>query len=237
MSGTKLSRGMIFEICVVLGLLFLSFLIILAFICLSFYPKAPSTPKNELLIETEAPKAQVASGLADVYLMPFYGFDESLAWKFANKLSDELGLRVRATTSLPFPKDALDASRKQFIAEKFYEPMARANLRIYDVKPSCVYIGLVRGSIFSHNAGYRFVFALYSQNMAIVGDAEIGALGTAPDFVYNERMLKILKRAIGKLYYNYRPSSDINSLMYSPLMSVKDLDAIGSNYATAVCED
>jgi hypothetical protein len=45
-----------------------------------------------------------------------------------------------------------------------------------------------------------------------------------------ERALKLINKAIGYGVYGYEASSDINSVMYGPIMGPDDLDRVGSWY-------
>lgn len=68
----------------------------------------PRINLNENLSSTQ----RAPEGVADIYIFPFYGFPESLAGAIAVKLSEDLKINVRATPSLPIPKNAFDANRK-----------------------------------------------------------------------------------------------------------------------------
>ena len=40
----------------------------------------------------------------------------------------------------------------------------------------------------------------------------------------------MVKKAIGLQYYGYSRTTDLNSVMYSPIMSLDDLDIIGTSF-------
>jgi hypothetical protein len=44
------------------------------------------------------------------------------------------------------------------------------------------------------------------------------------------RLYKMVKKAIGLHYYGYGRTTDLNSVMYSPIMSLDDLDASGTRF-------
>ena len=46
----------------------------------------------------------------------------------------------------------------------------------------------------------------------------------------DERLMKLINKAIGLQVYKYKVSSDMSSVMYGPIMGVEDLDRVGSWY-------
>ena len=175
--------------------------------------------------------AQRASeGPADVYLMPFYGFPESLAGAIAVKLSEDLKINVRTTTALPIPENSFDQDRHQYDANAFYKPEIDVATTLQDTGSKTAFIGLVRGSIFIKGDPKRFVFACqYDPKFCLIGDSEM-LLTARSASLYHTRLYKMVKRQIGKTYYRKPPTSDRNSLMKSPVMSVRDLDKLGIEY-------
>ena len=181
------------------------------------------------LNEGLSPVQRAREGLADVYLMPFYGFPESLAGAIAVKLSEDLKINVRTTNALPIPENSFDTNRQQYDANAFYKPEIDAACTLQDLGSNTVFIGLVRGSIFIKGVPQRFVFACqFDPKFCLVGDNEM--LFEANESLYHTRLYKMVKRQIGKAYYKKQPKSDAGSLMKSPVMSTKDLDRLGLEY-------
>lgn len=185
----------------------------------------PRINLNENLSSTQ----RAPEGVADIYIFPFYGFPESLAGAIAVKLSEDLKINVRATPSLPIPKNAFDANRKQYDATAFYKPEIDIACTLQDIGSRTTFIGLVRGSIFIQDAPARFVFACqYDPKFCLIGDHEM--LSGADESLYYTRLYKMIKRQIGKAYYKKQPNSESDSLMKSPVMSTADLDALPLEY-------
>jgi len=44
------------------------------------------------------------------------------------------------------------------------------------------------------------------------------------------RIYKMVKRAIGELYFGLPRSTSIADIMYAPIMSLEDIDAMGADY-------
>ena len=181
------------------------------------------------LNENLSPTQRAREGLTDVYLMPFYGFPESLAGAIAAKLSNDLKINVRATPVLPIPENAFDTNRQQYDANAFYKPEIDLACKLLDLNSQTAFIGLVRGSIFIQGIPARFVFACqFDPKFCLIGDYEM--LSGADESLYHTRLYKMIKRQIGKAYYKKQPNSDENSLMKSPVMSTVDLDELSLDY-------
>ena len=187
----------------------------------------PQINLNEYMDSVE----QAKIGIADVYLMPFYGFSESLAAALASKLSKDLNINVRTTTALPIPDGIYNNNREQYDAQGFYKPQINAACTLGDLKKDTVFIGLVHGSIYMPGTPFRFLFAVqFDPKFSVVGDYEMRNIGVHPESLYHTRLYKIVKRQIGKTYYNKKPTSIPGSLMKSPLMSTLELDALGMEF-------
>ena len=170
-------------------------------------------------------------GFADVYLMPFEGFDLSLASGLARELSKDLGLNVKITTHIPLPPDAFNVNRQQYDSNMLAGSVTAASRLLLDAKYNAAFIALFHGSIYSPDAPFRFVFSSHHEgDIAVVGDYEMES-GVSENSK-NLRLYKMLKRSIGVVYYRYPASTIPESVMKSPIMSTQDLDNIGTKYDT-----
>jgi hypothetical protein len=81
------------------------------------------------------------------------------------------------------------------------------------------------------DSGLRFLFVYHdNEPIAVVSVARAqytgeGALASAD--VVRERLAKLALRTIAIRYYHYERNTDLASVLYSPLMSVDDLDHMG----------
>ena len=172
---------------------------------------------------------QARSGYADVYLLPFHGFDEGLAMGLAHKLGQDLNISVRVCTSLPMPGNSFNDARQQHAVEPFYKPEIDAAAALLDTKKDTVFIGLLDGSMYVSNSPMRFLFAIgFDEKFFLVGNYEIK--NGVPERIYHERLYKLVKRQIGKAFYKKKPTSNPDSLMRSPMMSTRDLDEAGTEF-------
>jgi len=91
------------------------------------------------------------------------------------------------------------------------------------------------------NSGLRFVFsAHYDGEISVISLARTDKMtrGVLPSIVQvpilfnkmQDRALKLINKAIGFGVYNYKTSSNFDSVMYGPIMGIDDLDNIGDWY-------
>jgi len=86
----------------------------------------------------------------------------------------------------------------------------------------------------------RFVFSSHYRGLSVVSLARVNPqnLGVTVDlislpFVYQktlDRSLKLINKGLGSGYYGYKVSSNRQSVMFGPIMSLDDLDSIGPWY-------
>ncbi len=107
--------------------------------------------------------------------------------------------------------------------------------RLYDVTPRTIFVVLTRDDLNTEIGGTRFAFAMHfpPQRLSIVSMARLSdAFSGKKDnpAVTKLRLYKMVKKAMGTQYYGYPRSTDLKSVMYSPVMSLVDLDAIGTSF-------
>ncbi len=168
-------------------------------------------------------------GLADIYFMPFEGFDIGLANGLAKKLSDELKLNIKVSKPLTIPENAVLDYRSQYWAGKLANVVDFTAGKVLDVKGKTIYIGLCQGSICDPTENLPYVFtALFPFGVSVVGTEEMRE--NVSEKRYNMRLYKVIKRTIGLMHYKYPRSENIKSVLFSPMMTMYDLDSIGTHF-------
>jgi hypothetical protein len=163
------------------------------------------------------PPSEALGPPTDIYLLPVDDFSYEFTDQLARKLSTELNLKVRA--SLPMGigdlKDLPNSS--QFTNEKF------------------VVIALTTRDINDRSQLLRFLFARndMSTHTSVISIARMFA--TTPKVEGTQaqvglRIYKMVKRAIGEQYFGLPRSTSIADIMYAPIMSLEDIDAMGLDY-------
>jgi len=171
----------------------------------------------------------------DVYLLPLDDFPYEFANNLAKRLSEDLKIRVKASLNLgtadlkPYPDS------QQYPAEAILAKgkEVAANLPLTD--SATTYILLTRRDINSGDRSLRFNFA-YGEplsRMMVLSTARLAASLRNNEMghrIFWDRTYKMTKRQIGSAYFGYQRSTNIKDLMYSPIMSLEDVDRIGSEF-------
>jgi predicted Zn-dependent protease len=94
---------------------------------------------------------------------------------------------------------------------------------------------LTTSDINSKTGGFRFQFSFHNKDLmtSVVSMARLfNYIDGKPvaDNIAMSRLYKMTKRAIGEMYFGWQRSTNIEDVMYSPLMGVPDLDRIGVNH-------
>ena len=120
------------------------------------------------------------------------------------------------------------------IAEQVRDELKVPIQRLYDVTPKTIVIVLTADDLNMADSGLHFTFAAHFPgrlsivSMARLSDAFFGQRDVPA--TTRLRLYKMVKKTIGLQYYGYARSTDLKSVMYSPIMSLRDLDDIGTEF-------
>jgi len=89
-------------------------------------------------------------------------------------------------------------------------------------------------------SGFRYVFSSHYDGVSVISLARVNPINfgarlglIAVPFTeekIQQRAIKLINKALGYGLYQYEASSNINNVMYGPIMSLDDLDRVGSWY-------
>jgi predicted Zn-dependent protease len=180
------------------------------------------------------PAASIPDKVVDVWLMPIDGFPPDYAREMEQTFSAELGLNIRTTVHAGRTQQMFGPSQ-QMISERVRDELRVPLHRLYDVGPKTVIIVLTPDDLNNADSGLRFTFAthLSPEHLSIVSIARLSDSfygGIDAPAVTKRRLYKMVKKAIGLQYYGYSRKTDLNSVMYSPIMSLDDIDIIGTSF-------
>ncbi|WP_146180036.1 peptidase [Opitutus sp. ER46] len=212
--------------------------ILLLLIAITVVSGCATTPSKPEPVASSATKESAQPAIpdkpVDVWLMPLEGFPPEYARELEKKFSAELCLNVRATVHAGRTPKMFGPS-KQMLGERVRDELKVPLQRLYDVTPKTIFVVLTRDDLNSEDGGTRFLFAMHFPperlsvvSMARLSDSFFGKKDT-PE-VTKLRLYKMVKKAIGTQYYAYPRSTDLKSVMYSPVMSLDDLDAVGTDF-------
>ena len=168
-----------------------------------------------------------------IYLVPMEGISPAHATSLANTIETRHKLRTKATTTMGKQPSMFDAERRQYVANEIAKDAYHAvqKLQAPDERPFILV--LTPYDINAREFQLRFLFAAHLQGISVISTARIDPVNyglTRDDALRDARLVKLINKAVGQQVHGYPISSDRRSVMYGPIMSVDDLDAIGSWY-------
>ncbi len=170
----------------------------------------------------------------DVWLLPIEGFPPELTEYLRSTFARELPLNIKASVHTGRSAKMFGPHR-QMIAEQVLAELQTAISRLYDVTPQTVFIILTADDLNGAGGGTRFVFAqhFHRTRVSIVSVARLRDSffgGTDSPARTRTRLYKMVKKSLGLQFYHYDRSTELHSVMYSPINSLDDLDASGTQF-------
>lgn len=147
---------------------------------------------------------------------------------------EKFGVTIETAQAVPLEGSAVDDQRRQVIAEELIALMRRHQATLAG-DPDAILIGLVTYDMYiRERPDWRFGFAFGDlPRAAVISSARMDPinLGGRPDPDLLERRLrKMVSKYIGYMYFQLPPSRSRQSVMYTPILGVDDLDRIGENF-------
>lgn len=182
------------------------------------------------------PQAAVEkTGPVNVYLIPLNDFSEDVAAQMGRDLSKEFGRWVKGTVAMGTQGLMPMSGTQQFAAEDIFEQAKTVMQRLPEADSNTYFIFLTNRDINSRARNFRFQFSYHDKvcRCSVVSAARMhpepeNSLGNRQQL--ESRFVKMTKRAIGQMVLGWERSSDINDLMYSPIMSLDDIDHLGNRH-------
>ncbi len=190
-------------------------------------PNAIAQPATPAPVVDQAP--------VDVFLIPVDDFPFDFAFQVARQLSIDLNLNVRATLAMGAKELTPLPNSTQLAAEDIIEQALRVSLRLPNRRDQSIAIALTTQDMNERSQALRYVFAQHNKTSrtSAISIARL-RFSTQPTAITREqvftRVFKMTKRAIGEQYFQLPRSSDINDIMYAPIMSLDDIDSMGTNF-------
>ena len=171
-----------------------------------------------------------------VYLVPLNDFPEELAAVLAKSLQANMGFRVKASLQLPPLVIATAPGTAQLVSDDILLQASKASARLPEASATTYRIFLTIKDINARSANLRFQFSAHNKtlNCSVISLARLLEFaGERPVLTERSisRLQKMTKRAIGEMYLGWKRSLDPSDIMYSPLMSLDELDKLGLDHA------
>lgn len=171
-------------------------------------------------------------------IMPMSGVPPVFLTALEKQLESQHKVDVLVTTVMGKGDEMLIPGRDQFNSSY----LASVGMRVGDGldRQGAFYIVLTNEDINYVDSGLRFVYSAHYDGISVISLARINEMnfGVIPELIeipgmflkMQERSLKLINKAIGYGLYHLDASSNINDVMYGPIMGVEDLDKVGDWY-------
>lgn len=170
-----------------------------------------------------------------VYIVPMIDFPEPAAAQLSKILSDDMKIWVKSSVRLGDLEAATLPGTRQLSGDSVIEKSYPIVTRLPGSSKNTVYVLLTTRDINSETGAFRFQFSMHHSEMrvSVVSMARMIEFADGKPVVNHlvlNRLYKMCKRAIGEQYFGWKRSTDINDIMYSPIMGMPDLDRIGIHH-------
>jgi predicted Zn-dependent protease len=179
--------------------------------------------------------SKTVAELTDVWLIPMNGVPSDYVTYITKRLKEDTKLVISTSVQAAFSDKIYFEDKKQIKGEVVLEELGQVIGRLSYSKSNAIYILIAADDLNDMSDTKRFLFALNNSDRrrAIISIARMRLNPDGPEeapILTKIRLYKMVKKQIGEMYYGYKRSNDLNSVMYSPIMGMDDLDIIGSEY-------
>jgi predicted Zn-dependent protease len=164
-----------------------------------------------------------------LYVIPTDGFPEQLAANIARALTKDTGQWVKSSLLIPSGVNAPLPGTNQYPADDYLPFGLTAAKQLPDTTARTYFIVLTDRDINSRAQNFRFQYSFHNP-MARTSVLSVARLAyqkdgsVAPVELIGLRTQKMLMRIVGEMKLGWKRTSDPADLMYSPIMSIDDID-------------
>ena len=173
-------------------------------------------------------------GRGTVYLVTLGKMDPDSVRPLIEAFHQKYGLEIQMLPPIDLPSWAWNDSRKQFVAEDLVAAMKLGYPKLA-ADPAAILIGITDQDMYIQELNWSYAFSFREEErFAVVSttrlseDEDGNRSLTVADL--QKRILKLMIRDVGILYYRLQPSADYRSILYRELDEPSDLDGIGDDY-------
>lgn len=168
-----------------------------------------------------------------LYFVPLGSVPPDLVKKLADYYTERLGIKTDTLGSLEIPDSAHDPDRHQVVVEDLIMLLKSGYPKI---APRYV-IGITDQDMYSKEVNYRFTFSSRDSNpdagYGVVSYARMDPKmdgGPADDGFLWSRIRKMTSKNVCMIYYGLNQSDNPQSVLFSPILSLDDLDREGQGF-------
>ena len=193
---------------------------------------ATAGPRSRVARASRVPKAPTD---VRVYFVPIGALADVDTERLVLYYQQKFDLSVTMLPAIMLDDCALNTRRRQYQAEELIKSLWAEYPELSKDRES-ILIGITEADIYIRQENWRFAFALREGGrFAVVSsarmnlrrsdsNAQVGTLGS------QIRLVKMISREIGFMYYTLPPSPDPQSVVRSSIMSLEDLDQVGEEF-------
>jgi len=179
-----------------------------------------------------AAQAQAPPPTKRIYVVPLGAFPAASLERLLVYYREKHGLNLESPPQVEVGRESFDALRRQLIAEELVALMKRHNPQQAN-DPAAILLGVTRGDMYIRSYDWRFAYR-EGERFAVVSSARMDPSNfprlPANPGLLELRLRKMISKQIGILVFGLPQSRDKRSVMYGPILSLGDLDAIGEDF-------
>ena len=173
------------------------------------------------------------AGAKVIYFVPIGQFDSVPLADLERYCGDRFSVRVVTLPLLPPDKSTYDPLRHQLIAQELVAQMKRSYSKEAQ-DPRAILVGVTDGDMYIRSRDWQFAFGYREEGrFGIISAARMNPerFGSPPDEgLLHARVRKMVVRTIAFLYGGLAPTNSPDSLLYSNLLGLEELDAMGEGF-------
>lgn len=172
-------------------------------------------------------------GVGRVSFVPVGEFPAASVEHLVAHYRGRYGLAIETLGAVPLEPAAVDLLRQQLVAEELIALVKRHHPRLAG-DPEAILIGLTPYDMYIREYTWQFAFAWRQDGrFAVISSARMDPVNfgePADAELLHGRLRKIVSKNIGMMHYRLPQSTDRNSVLYGPILSLDDLDSIGEDF-------
>jgi len=170
---------------------------------------------------------------ADIYLVPVGHFSSALVSELADYYKQKFHLRVSLLPAIELEDRVVDDNRRQAIAEELIE-VIKPKYQHLVTNSKAIVIGLTSTDMYIRAVRWQFAFSFRKYGrFAVVSSARMDPVNLGErtdDTLLRSRLRKMVTKNIGILYFGHPQNDNPQSVLYSQILGVEELDAVGEDF-------
>lgn len=194
-----------------------------------------SCSSNSSYKQTKLGNSKYNAGFTSVLLIPLQDFSSATLDSIAINIEEQHYIKVSSYTAMGTDETMYNDQKEQYITENLM--LNAAKIMHNNGLQACqkTVLILTNKDINTSSFRLRYVFSSHAHAVCIsvISTARINPINynsSKNDDLTKSRLNKLINKALGYHLYKLEASSNINSVMYGPILSPMDLDKVGDWY-------